>query len=195
MTQPKKGKQQTAEAANAQAKNQNAQGADEKAAQQDGAVKDEMSQSEYIGFLEEQLGKNIAAVEEQKASVIRLKADFENYKKRNASLAAESRELGISLVLDGVLPVLDDCERAKAMITDKSALSGFALIEERLKKLLEEFGVTEIEAQDKEFDANVMCAVLSEPNAQKAGKVLDVMAKGYMRNGKVLRYASVKIAT
>jgi molecular chaperone GrpE (heat shock protein) len=184
MTQPKKGKQQTAEAANAQAKNQNAQGADEKAAQQDGAVKDEMSQSEYIGFLEEQLGKNIAAVEEQKASVI-----------RNASLAAESRELGISLVLDGVLPVLDDCERAKAMITDKSALSGFALIEERLKKLLEEFGVTEIEAQDKEFDANVMCAVLSEPNAQKAGKVLDVMAKGYMRNGKVLRYASVKIAT
>jgi len=193
MTEAEGKKKQAEETAKKQCDN-----AENKAKEQtqndEGAVKEEMSEAEYVGFLEERLGKNIAELEEQKALTLRLKADFENYKKRNAGLAAESRELGISMVLDEVLPVLDNCERAKVMLADKAALSGFSLVEEQLKKLLAEFGVTEIEAQDKDFDANLMCAVLSEPNAEKAGKVLEVMAKGYMRNGKVLRYASVKIA-
>ncbi|MDD4839717.1 MAG: nucleotide exchange factor GrpE [Clostridia bacterium] len=159
----------------------------------EGAVKEEMTQEEYIEFLEGELGKNIAIADECKSSAQRLRADFENYKKRNASLSIESKQQGEALVLEELLPALDSCARAKTMITDKSALEGFVLLEQQLFEVLEKFDVKEIDAIGKDFDAKFMNAVLREVNAEMEGKVIEVFTKGYMIGGKVLRYAVVKV--
>lgn len=160
----------------------------------DGIDKDEMTKEDYVEYLETELGKNIAALNEQKSSFQRLMADFENYKKRNAKIAEENRDYATCALLEDILPVLDNLDRAKAMISDKSVLSGFELIEEDLKRILSEYDVVEIEADGKDFDANLMNAVMSEPNEELKGKVLMVFSKGYMRGKKVIRYAQVKIA-
>ncbi|HKL94343.1 MAG TPA: nucleotide exchange factor GrpE [Clostridia bacterium] len=159
----------------------------------DGIVKDEMTQEEYVAFLEGELGKNIALADESKASAQRLRADFDNYKKRNAQISTESRQLGIETVLEDLLPILDTAERAKSMITDKSALEGFSMMQQHIIDVFEKFDVKEIEAEGKDFDAKYMSAALREEKPEMAGKVIEVLTKGYMIGDKVLRYAFVKV--
>lgn len=159
----------------------------------DGAVKEEMTQEQYLEFLEGELGKNIALAEESKKTAQRLAADFDNYKKRNAQIAADSRKLGAESILEELLATIDTCERAKSMITDKSALDGFSMMQQHILDVFEKYEVKEIEAMGKDFDARYMCAALREENAEMAGKVIEVLTKGYMIGDKVLRYAFVKV--
>ncbi|MGN0795678.1 MAG: nucleotide exchange factor GrpE [Christensenellales bacterium] len=161
----------------------------------DGVVKEEMTTEEYVGYLETELGKNIALAEENKNTAQRLRADFENYKKRNESLSSEMRALGEASVLEKLLEVVDNIDRAKEMIKEESSLKGFELIEQQIATLLAKFSVSviEIKAGDA-FDPNKMSAVLREENAEMSGKVLDVLQKGYLKGDTVLRYAMVKVA-
>lgn len=161
----------------------------------DGVAKDEMSPEEYVGYLETELGKNIALAEENKNTAQRLRADFENYKKRNESLASEMRAVGESAVLEKLLEVVDNIDRAKAMISDENNLKGFELIEQQLTTVLTKFNVKAMEVKTGDaFDPNLMTAVLREENAEMSGKVLDVLQKGYLKGETVLRYAMVKVA-
>ncbi|MDY4559383.1 MAG: nucleotide exchange factor GrpE [Eubacteriales bacterium] len=161
----------------------------------DGVAKDEMSPEEYVGYLETELGKNIALAEENKNTAQRLRADFENYKKRNESLASEMRAVGESAVLEKLLEVVDNVDRAKAMISDENNLKGFELIEQQLTTVLTKFNVKAMEVKTGDaFDPNLMTAVLREENAEMSGKVLDVLQKGYLKGETVLRYAMVKVA-
>ena len=161
----------------------------------DGVVKEEMSPEEYVGYLETELGKNIALAEENKNTAQRLRADFENYKKRNESLASEMRAIGESSVLEKILEVVDNIDRAKEMIKDESSLKGFELIEQQITTLLTKFNVSVMEIKTGDaFDPNKMTAVLREENAEMSGKVLDVLQKGYLKGDSVLRYAMVKVA-
>lgn len=161
----------------------------------DGVAKDEMSPEEYVGYLETELGKNIALAEENKNTAQRLRADFENYKKRNESLASEMRAVGESSVLEKLLEVVDNVDRAKAMISDENNLKGFELIEQQITTVLTKFNVKAMEVKTGDaFDPNLMTAVLREENAEMSGKVLDVLQKGYLKGETVLRYAMVKVA-
>ena len=167
----------------------------ENAEKADGVAKDEMSPEEYVGYLETELGKNIALAEENKNTAQRLRADFENYKKRNESLASEMRAVGESAVLEKLLEVVDNVDRAKAMISDENNLKGFELIEQQLTTVLTKFNVKAMEVKTGDaFDPNLMTAVLREENAEMRGKVLDVLQKGYLKGETVLRYAMVKVA-
>jgi len=156
--------------------------------------KEGMSPEEYIGFLEGELAKTAALADDFKAISQRLKADFENYKKRNASLADEMKKLGQASVFEKLLAVLDNLGRAKEMIKDESSYKGFELIERDILTIFEKFGVKEIEAEGKEFDARYMNAVMREENPEMSGKVLQVFSKGYMFGDFVLRHAMVKVA-
>lgn len=161
----------------------------------DGIAKDEMSPEEYVGYLETELGKNIALAEENKNTAQRLRADFENYKKRNESLASEMRAVGESAVLEKLLEVVDNVDRAKAMISDENNLKGFELIEQQITTVLTKFNVKAMEVKTGDaFDPNLMTAVLREENPEMSGKVLDVLQKGYLKGETVLRYAMVKVA-
>lgn len=152
-----------------------------------------LGDEKYIEVLEERVGKCVAETMSAKNIAMRLQADFDNYRKRNASLAEEMKALGKSMVIEKMLTVLDNCDLARKYISDESALTGFNMMERQILDALESFGLKEIDAADKDFDAAYMSAVEREKAEGKEGKVVDVLAKGYTLNGKVLRPASVKV--
>lgn len=161
----------------------------------EGVSKEDMTPEEYVEFLETELGKNIALAEENKNTALRLRADFDNYKKRNESISTEMRILGECSVLEKILEVIDNLDRAKEMISGDDSLRGFELIEQQLKAILSKYDVKEIEVKDgDDFDPNKMTAVMREENEEMKGKVLQVLLKGYIKGDSVLRYAMVKVA-
>ena len=161
----------------------------------EGVSKEDMTPEEYVEFLETELGKNIALAEENKNTALRLRADFDNYKKRNESISTEMRILGECSVLEKILEVIDNLDRAREMINGDDSLKGFDLIEQQLKAILSKYDVKEIEVKDgDDFDPNKMTAVMREENEEMKGKVLQVLLKGYIKGDSVLRYAMVKVA-
>lgn len=170
-----------------------AESAAENASAEDIIDRENMSDEEYIAALEEKVGKCVAETVSAKNVAMRLQADFDNYRKRNAALSEEMKSLGKAMVIEKMLTVLDNCDLARKYLTDEAALTGFNMMERQILNALESFGLKEIEAEGKEFDANVMSAVEREKAEGSEGKVLAVLAKGYTLNGKVLRPASVKV--
>lgn len=152
-----------------------------------------LSDEEYISALEEKLGQAIAEAETCKGLTQRLQADFDNYRKRNNSIAEDMKILGQSIVIEKLLTVLDNCDLARKYIQDQSALTGFKMMENQILTALAGFGLKEVETDGKEFDAKVMQAVERVKDEQNAGKVVEVLAKGYLLNDKLLRPASVKV--
>ena len=126
----------------------------------------------------------------------RLKAEFDNYRKRAAreqqSLAARAAE---SLVKD-LLPILDDLERAleaAAQHQEAQLEEGVRLTHRALAALLERNGVKEIETGAK-FDPHVHEALLTQPSEAEEGSVIDVVQKGYTLGERVVRPARVVVA-
>ena len=170
-----------------------AESAAENASAEDVIDRENMSDEEYIAALEEKVGKCVAETASAKNVAMRLQADFDNYRKRNAALSEEMKSLGKAMVIEKMLTVLDNCDLARKYLTDEAALTGFNMMERQILDALESFGLKEIEAEGKEFDAAYMSAVEREKAEGSEGKVLAVLAKGYTLNGKVLRPASVKV--
>lgn len=152
-----------------------------------------LSDEQYIELLEEKLGQSIADANTCKTLTQRLQADFDNYRKRNNAIAEEMKALGESIVIEKMLGVLDNCDLARKYIQDESALTGFNMMETQILNALKGFGLEEIDAQDKEFDAKFMTAVERVKSEENQGKVVEVSAKGYTLNKKLLRPASVKV--
>lgn len=153
-----------------------------------------MGDEKYIEALEEKIGVLMAEAASARNVTLRLQADFDNYRKRNAALADEMKSLGKSMVIERLLGVLDNCALARKYVTDEACLTGFDMMERQLLDALSAFGLEEIAAEDADFDPAFMTAVERESgDGSKAGKVVEVLAKGYKLNGKVLRPASVKV--
>ena len=155
--------------------------------------RESMTDEEYIAALETRLGEAIAEANECKAIAQRLQADFDNYRKRNASIHEDSKSLGQSAVIEKMLTVLDNCDLARKYLTDEAALTGFNMMETQILNALKGFGLEEIDAEGKDFDAKLMNAVEREKNEEMNGKVVAVLQKGYTLNGKLLRPANVKV--
>ena len=151
--------------------------------------RDGMNDEQYIAALEQKLGEANTC----KGLTQRLQADFDNYRKRNNSIAEDMKLLGQSIVIEKLLTVLDNCDLARKYIQDQSALTGFNMMENQILTALAGFGLKEVETDGKEFDAKVMQAVERVKDEQNAGKVVEVLAKGYLLNDKLLRPASVKV--
>jgi molecular chaperone GrpE len=129
--------------------------------------------------------------------LLRLAAEFDNYKKR----AAREREQYVALanerLVKDLLPILDDLERAldAAEQHEEAQLEeGVRLVHRSLASLLERNGLTQIETDGK-FDPHVHEALLSQPaEAKESGDVLDVIQKGYKLGDRVVRPARVIVA-
>lgn len=142
-----------------------------------------------------ELDKLRAEVETYKAIAFRTQADFDNYRKRNQELARSSRYDGKADVVSEVLPVLDNFGRAVAVISDESTKEGVLKIAKQLESALTKLGVTEIEAEGLQFNPDLHNAVLTEEvDGVEEGMVTEVLMKGYKLDGKVIRYAMVKVA-
>ena len=132
---------------------------------------------------------------EQKDSYLRLKADFDNYRKRNAKLRTDALEEGRQEVIIEMLKTADSFERAlSAQTTDGSFADGMKMIFSMMMQSLSALGVEEIDTSIP-FDPNFHEAVMSEESEEhEAGTIITVLQKGYTLNGKVIRTAMVKVA-
>jgi len=143
------------------------------------------------------------SMEEKMAEVedkyLRLVAEFDNYRKRTVRERIELLSLANEELLAGILPVLDDMERAvKAMqLTDDIAAvrEGVLLIQDKLVKYLESRGLKLFDATGKELNTDEHEAVtkIPAPSEELKKKVVDVIQHGYTLNGKVIRYAKVVV--
>ncbi len=97
------------------------------------------------------------------------------------------------MVIEKFLTVLDNCDLARKYLHDEAALTGFNMMEDQILDILESFGLAMVDTDDADFDARMMSAVDRVKCASRQGKVVEVLAKGYTLNGKLLRPASVKI--
>lgn len=130
---------------------------------------------------------------------LRLYAEFDNYKRRTVKERIELQQTAGKDVIVDLLPVLDDLERAKKAMdaaTDISSVKeGVNLIQHKLKNILAQKGLKEMEANHAPFDADLHEGITSipAPTDELKGKVLDELEKGYYLNDKVIRFAKVVI--
>ena len=140
-----------------------------------------------------------ASVAKEKDDYIRLMADFENFRRHSAEAKLELVSSAAADTIKGLLPVLDDCERAMKMLEENSAdevaKEGTALIFNKLMGYLKTKGLEVIKAKGEKFDTDFHEAVahLPVPEEDKKGLVYDVVQTGYTLSGKVIRYAKVVV--
>lgn len=136
-----------------------------------------------------------AKAEEYLTLVQRVKADFDNYRKRNASLRADAYAEGQRSVATQMLAVLDNIERALASAEEDSPLkNGIELTLKQMLAVYEKLGVTAIDRVGEPFDPNLENAVLQgTPEEGEPGTVCQVLQKGYKMGDHVLRHAMVKV--
>jgi len=129
--------------------------------------------------------------------LLRLAADFENYKKRAARERQEYVAGANARLLAELLPVLDDLERALAAAEQHEEArleDGVRLVHRALAALLERHGVTAIETDGK-FDPHVHEALAAQPSEDaESGSVIDVIQRGYRLGDRVVRPARVIVA-
>jgi molecular chaperone GrpE len=130
-------------------------------------------------------------------SYLRLAADFDNYRKRVAREQVELTRRANERILNELLPVLDDLERALEAAAEHEEAKleeGVRLVHRSLLGLVERHGLSEIETEGA-FDPHVHEALLAQPGeGAEEGAVLQVLQKGYRLGDKVLRPARVIVA-
>lgn len=148
---------------------------------------------------EEKIAQLEAELEKEKKEYLFLMADFENYRRRTLQEKQDLIKNGGQKVLEGILPVVDDIERAIDAI-DKggdinSLKEGVDLIHNKLIGFLKSNNVEAIESNGALFDTDVHEAVTTfqAPSEDLKGKVIDTVLKGYKLNDKVLRHAKVVV--
>lgn len=139
-----------------------------------------------------------AKIEQGKDDYLRLMAEFETFRRRSAEDRLNLVTTASADTIKGLLPVLDDCERAIKMLegsSDEAAREGTALIYDKLMAYLKTRGLEVIDAVGQKFDTDFHEAVTQFPAPEEdlKGKVIEVVQTGYTLNGKVLRYAKVVV--
>lgn len=144
-------------------------------------------------------------LEQEKAELndkyIRLFAEFDNYKRRTQKERIELFQTAGKDVISDLLPVLDDFDRAmKVMETSNDVSSireGVLLIQNKLKGILNQKGLKEIESTEAPFNTDLHEAVtnIQAPTEAQKGTVIDTIEKGYTLNDKVIRFAKVVVGS
>ncbi|MCR4859623.1 MAG: nucleotide exchange factor GrpE [Bacteroidales bacterium] len=151
-----------------------------------------------IAELTDNLAKEKEQVAKEKDSYLRLMAEFETFRRRTSEDRLNLISSASAKTIEGLLPVLDDCERALEMLSkssDEAAKEGTSLIYNKLMEYLKTQGLAKIEAKGEVFNTDFHEAVTQfpAPSEDLKGKVIDVVQTGYTLGGKVLRYAKVVV--
>ena len=130
---------------------------------------------------------------------LRLFSDFDNYRKRTNAEKIELIKTASRTVIEGLLPVLDDFDRAlqsfEAQNADRETIEGVELIQNKLKTFLGQKGLEPMDSMGKDFDTDWHDAItqIPAPTDEMKGKVVDVIQKGYLLNGTIIRHAKVVV--
>lgn len=157
---------------------------------------EEQEEEQASSQLEDELASKEKEIEDLTNSLLRLRADFANYKNR----VEKEKESTIAYALEGLmcdlLPVLDNFERAMDSAEEKDGFyEGVNMIYEQFVKVLGDNGLREIECVGECFDPNLHHAVFTEESEdEEEGIVLEAFQKGYLLKDKVIRPSMVKVA-
>ncbi|MDD6919041.1 nucleotide exchange factor GrpE [Anaerococcus sp.] len=153
-------------------------------------------EAEIVDDEEDSKASETEEVNEYQERYQRLLADFENYKKREEASKADFKKFAQSSLIEKLLPVIDNLDRALAKADEDDAfVEGVIMTRKELMKILENEGLEEIESDGCEFDHNVHQAVLAEENDEvEENHIIETFQKGYKLNGRVLRPAMVKVS-
>ena len=152
-----------------------------------------------IEELEAEVEKLKAGVAKEKDDYMRLMAEFDNFRRRTSQEKLDLVSVASMETIKGLLPILDDCERAMEALKNSedsaAAKEGTELIYNKLTSYLKTKGLEAIQAMGEVFDTDLHEAVAQfpVPEEEKKGKVFDVVQTGYTLNGKVIRYAKVVV--
>ena len=143
---------------------------------------------------------HIEAITKEKDETVsllqRIQADFDNFRRRNASIRLDSYEEGKRDTVKELLPALDNLERALESIPEENAgwRDGVAMVQRQMLESLKKLGLEEIES-DCKFDPSKHEAVMQEKiDGKEAGDIVVVFQKGYRMGEKILRHCMVKVA-
>jgi molecular chaperone GrpE len=138
-------------------------------------------------------------LEEQKEKFIRLYADFDNFKRRNAKDRVELIQTAGRDVIQSILEVMDDCDRAERQMQKSDDVTqikeGIQLVFSKLRNTMQAKGVKEMKTIGEEFNADFHEAITEIPvtDDKMKGKVVDEVEKGYILNDKIIRFAKVVV--
>ena len=167
---------------------------------------DELNTDENIGgdtrlgdidSREEEIERLRAEVQEQKDKYLRLFAEFDNFRKRNARENLELRQTAGKEVIVSLLDTLDDCDRAEKQLQTTENITqireGVQLVFAKLRSTLQARGLKAMQSIGAEFDVEKHEAIteIPAPNPALRGKVIDEVQKGYYLNDKIIRFAKV----
>ena len=168
-------------------------------------VKDEIKEDAIEEVEEKDLEQNSSdevekklnsEIEELKNQLLRLQADFINYKNRTEREKSNSIILANEDLILKLLPVLDNFNRAFTHVNiEDETIKGFVMIKEQFESILKTEMVEEIESDGAVFDPNLHNAVMTESkDGVESGIVLETFEKGYKIKDKVIRPSMVKVS-
>lgn len=140
-----------------------------------------------------------AELNEAKDKYLRLVAEFENFRKRNAKERLELIQTAGKDVVQSLLEVLDDCDRAQKQLETSDDIvtirEGISLVFNKLRNTLQNKGLKKMESLNQGFNPDVHEAIteIPAPAEELKGKVLDEIEPGYYLNDKLIRYAKVVV--
>jgi molecular chaperone GrpE len=148
---------------------------------------------------DDEIEKLKAELNEAKDKNLRLVAEFDNFRKRNAKERVELAMTAGKEIIQSMLVVVDDTERAEKQletVTDLNILKeGISLVFNKLKTTLLNKGLKAMESIGQPFNADLHEAIteIPAPNEAMVGKVIDEVEKGYYLNDKLIRHAKVVV--
>lgn len=142
----------------------------------------------HIDELQTKLNDTVALLQ-------RNQADFDNYRKRNASVRADSYDEGKRDCIKVLLPVLDDFDRvAESDSAAEGWADGVKLVHKKLSDILKKEGLEEIPSEGA-FDPNLHNAVMTEAvDGMESGQIVQTFQKGYQVKDRIIRHSMVKVS-
>lgn len=139
-------------------------------------------------------------IKDSEYKYLQLYAEFENFRKRTAKERQELIQTAAAPVFKAILPSLDNLDRALKNMRNSGAreedIQGIELIQQQLKRDLQERGLAEMNVEGADFNPDEHEAITQVPgDPAMKNKVIDVLEKGYTINGKILRYARVVVGS
>ncbi|AZB43682.1 nucleotide exchange factor GrpE [Bacillus sp. FJAT-42376] len=171
---------------------------DEEVLEHDEAGEDS-SETAEISETDSKIASLEAKVEETEGKLLRVQADFENFKRRSRMDAESAQKYRAQNLISEILPALDNFERAlKVEASDdktKSLLQGMEMVHRQLVQALKSEGVEEIETVGKPFDPHLHQAVMqAEEEGYEPNTVIEEFQKGYKLKDRVIRPSMVKVS-
>lgn len=139
-----------------------------------------------------------AKIEDLQGALLRMKADFDNFKRRTQEERTQLSAFVTADVVGKILPTLDSLERAQTSMADKfdeATLTGLEMIVKQLEQALSGIGVEKIKALGEKFNPEIHEAVMRGENPDLPEETIEmVFEEGYTCKGRVVRYSKVKVA-